>query len=116
MLREKHKASLKSSSSKSRAKPSLEEIRQMLREQLPHLRKEYGVGTLWLFGSYVHGEQHKRSDLDILIEFNEVPNLPEFIALERLLSDITGVKVDLVSIRSLKGDIGKRILSEKVLV
>ena len=116
MQREKHKASSKSASSKSRAKPSLEEIKQMLREQLPRLRKEYGVGTLWLFGSYVQGEQHKRSDLDVLVEFNEVPNLPEFIELENYLSDITGIKVDLVSIRSLKGDIGKRILSEKVPV
>ncbi len=116
MQREKHKAPQKSTSTKSRAEPSLEKIKQMLREQLPQLRKEYGIGTLWLFGSYVHGEQHKRSDLDILVEFNEVPNLPEFIALEMLLSNITGIKVDLVSIRSLKGDIGKRILSEKVQV
>lgn len=116
MQREKHKASLKSVSSKSRAKPSLEEIKQMLREQLPRLRKEYGVGTLWLFGSYVQGEQHKRSDLDVLVEFDKVPNLPEFIELESSLGGITGIKVDLVSIRSLKGDIGKRILSEKVPV
>jgi len=114
MPREKHKASLKTSSSKSMAMSSLEEIKQMLREQLPSLRKDHGVGTLWLFGSYVHGEQHKCNDLDLLVEFDEVPNLPEFIALESYFSDITGFKVDLVSIRSLKGDIGKRILSEKV--
>jgi predicted nucleotidyltransferase len=107
---------LKSASSKSRAKPSLEEIKRMLREQLPRLRKEYGASALWLFGSYVQGEQHKRSDLDVLVEFSEVPNLPEFIALESCLSDIAGIKVDLVSVRSLKGDIGERIQSEKVQV
>lgn len=116
MQPEKRKASAKSASSKSRAKPSLEEIKQMLREQLPRQRKEYGVGTLWLFGSYVQGAQHKRSDLDVLVEFAEVPTLPKFIEFESHLSDIAGIKVDLVSIRSLKGDIGKRILSERVPV
>jgi predicted nucleotidyltransferase len=116
MQRKRLKASLKSASSKSKAKPSLEETKRMLREQLPRLRKEHDVGTLWLFGSYVQGEQHKRSDLDVLVEFREVPNLPEFIALESCLSDITGIKVDLVSIGSPKGDTCKRILSERVPV
>ncbi|HWQ18976.1 MAG TPA: nucleotidyltransferase family protein, partial [Methanotrichaceae archaeon] len=77
---------------------------------------EYGVGTLWIFGSFVRGEQHKRSDLDVLVEFDKVPTLPEFISLESDLSNITGIKVDLVSIRSLKGEIGERILREKVPV
>ena len=87
---------------------------QLLRDNLADLRREYRIGSLWLFGSYVRGEQHKRSDLDILVEFDEVPTLPKFISLERKLCDITGIKVDLVSIRALKGEIGERILREKV--
>ena len=86
----------------------------MLRDNLADLRREYHVGSLWLFGSYVRGEQHKRSDLDILVEFEEVPTLPEFISLERKLREVTGIKVDLVSICALKGEIGVRILREKV--
>ena len=101
-------------SSKSRPKPALEEIKQMLRDHLPQLREEYSIRDLWLFGSYVRGEQHKSSDLDVLVEFEEVPNLPKFISLERRLREITGIKVDLVSIRALKGEIGERILHEKV--
>jgi predicted nucleotidyltransferase len=95
-------------------KPALEDLKQLLRNNLADLRKEYRVGTLWLFGSYVRGEQHKCSDLDILVEFEEVPTLPKFISLERKLREITGIKVDLVSIRALKGEIGERILREKV--
>ena len=64
----------------------------MLREQLPRLRKEYGVSALWLFGSYVQGEQHKRSDLDVLVEFSEVPNLPEFITLESCFAILRELK------------------------
>ena len=101
-------------SSKSRPKPALDEIKQMLRNHLPQLREEYSIRDLWLFGSYVRGEQHKSSDLDVLVEFEDVPNLPKFISLERRLREITGIKVDLVSIRALKGEIGERILHEKV--
>jgi predicted nucleotidyltransferase len=99
---------------KSMPKPALEDLKQLLRDNLADLRREYRVGSLWLFGSYVRGEQHKRSDLDILVEFEEVPTLPKFISLERKLREITGIKVDLVSIRALKGEIGERILREKV--
>ncbi len=98
---------------KSRPKPTLDEIKRVLRDRLPQLHEEYGVGTLWLFGSYVRGDRHRRSDLDVLVEFREVPTLPKFISLEHKLCEITGIKVDLVSIRSLKGEIGERILREK---
>jgi predicted nucleotidyltransferase len=97
----------------------LNELIMNLRKELEGLEIKYGVGALWIFGSYVQGEQHKRSDLDVLVEFSEVPNLPEFIALESCLSclsDITGIKADLVSIGSPKGDTCKRILSERVPV
>ena len=75
---------------KSVPKPALEDLKQLLRDNLADLRREYRVGSLWLFGSYVRGEQHKRSDLDILVEFEEVPTLPEFISLERKLCEVTG--------------------------
>jgi uncharacterized protein len=96
--------------------PSLNIIIQNLRENLPNLRREYSIRHVWLFGSFVRGEQHKRSDLDVLVEFEEAPTLPRFISLERRLREITGIKVDLVSIRALRGEIGERILQEKVAV
>ena len=99
---------------KSKPKPTLEDLKILIRDNLADLRREYHIGSLWLFGSYVRGEQHKTSDLDILVEFEQVPTLPKFISLERKLREITGIKVDLVSIRSLKGEIGERILREKV--
>jgi uncharacterized protein len=99
---------------KSHPRPALEDLKQLLHDNLLDLRREYHVGSLWLFGSYVRGEQHKHSDLDILVEFDEVPTLPKFISLERKLREVTGIKVDLVSIRALKGEIGERILREKV--
>ena len=96
--------------------PTLDQIIQNLRVNLPNLRREYSIRTVWLFGSFVRGEQHKRSDLDVLVEFEDAPTLPRFISLERRLREITGIKVDLVSIRALRGEIGERILQEKVAV
>lgn len=42
-----------------------------------------------------------------------MPTLPKFISLERKLREIIGIKVDLVSIRAIKGEISERILREK---
>jgi len=64
---------------KSMPKPALEDLKQLLRDNLADLRREYRVSSLWLFGSCVRGEQHKRSDLDILVEFEEVPTLLNMI-------------------------------------
>ena len=66
--------------------------------------------------SYVKGKQTKDSDLDLLVEFYETPGLLRFIAMENYLSDMLGVKVDLVMKDALKPAIGKRILAEVVPV
>lgn len=84
--------------------------------QLPKLSKDYSIKSLGVFGSYIRGKQKKTSDLDILVEFNETPSLLTFIALENQLSQVLGVKVDLVMKKTLKPIIGKHILSEVTYV
>lgn len=85
---------------------------QILRENLPELRERYGVRELRLFGSCLRGEQRKRSDLDVLVEFDRVPSLFEFVRLERYLSELLEIKVDLVMKSALKPAIGRHILKE----
>jgi uncharacterized protein len=97
-------------------KRSLEKFLEILRHQTPMLAERYSVDTLEVFGSYVRAEQRKNSDLDILVTFREAPSLLTFIALENHLTDLLGVKVDLVMKDSLKPAIGKNILSEAVPV
>lgn len=88
-----------------------------LRQNLPEMRKRYGVRSLGIFGSYVRSQQRKRSDLDILVEFNNGSlTLFQFVELRDFLSDLLGVKVDLVEKRALKPAIGKHILEEVVFV
>ena len=79
---------------------------------MPFLRERYRVRTLGVFGSYARGEQRRQSDLDLLVDFDEPPSLLGFIALENYLSDLLGVKVDLVMRDALKPHIGRHILDE----
>lgn len=88
----------------------------ILREHLAELTRKYRVSYLGIFGSYVRGEQGPESDLDILVEFEEAPGFFEFVRLEDYLSEVLGVKVDLVMKSALKSAIGKHILEEVVEV
>jgi uncharacterized protein len=95
---------------------SLEKILEVLRQQIPMLTERYAVETLEVFGSYVRSEQRQDSDLDILITFKEDPSLLTYIAMENYLSDLLGIKVDLVMKDSLKPKIGQQILREAIPV
>ncbi len=101
-----------------RKKPieDLEGVQQVLRDLMPELQERYGVKFLGVFGSYATGQQRKRSDVDILVEFTEgVPmSLIRFVTLELELGKSLGRKVDLVERSALaqKPAIGKRILEE----
>ncbi len=92
----------------------LARAKRILRKHLPELRERYSVKSLGVFGSYVRGEQKKRSDLDVLVEFEHAPSLFKYIDLEDYLSDLVGIKVDLVMKKTLKPVIGQRILAEVV--
>lgn len=85
-----------------------------LRENLPFLRERYQVESLGVFGSYVRKDQRTESDLDLLVSFRKPPSLLQFIELENHLSDLLGIRVDLVMKDTLKRRIGKRILREVI--
>jgi uncharacterized protein len=73
---------------------------------LSHL-KEFDPIQVGIFGSYARGDNKKDSDIDILVKFKESPSLLTLIKLENDLSEILGVKVDLVTTGALKN---KRIM------
>ncbi len=89
-------------------------IKSKIEKSMPILKGRYKVKTIGIFGSYVRGKQKKRSDIDILVEFEEVPGLLTFLEVENYLSDILNIKVDLVMKDALKPVIGKHILKEVI--
>ncbi len=94
----------------------IEEIKRILEVHKEELRGRYGIKEIGIFGSYVRGEERKDSDLDLLAEFEEGAKigLLEFVKAENYLSDLLGVKVELVEKSALKPRIGRHILKEVV--
>lgn len=97
-------------------KKKIDEIILKLRKYLPILEKKYSVKNLEVFGSYIRGEQKRKSDLDILVEFHKTIDLFKYIELENYLSERLGVKVDLVMKDTLKPRIKDIILNEAIPV
>lgn len=94
----------------------LDQIMTSLRQYLPSLVEEYNIQSIGVFGSYVRHEEKPGSDVDLLVSFNEIPGLLKFIELENRLSDMLGVKVDLVMEEALKPNIARRVLPEVVQI
>ncbi len=90
------------------------ELLATLRQVLPVVAERYGVRSLGLFGSHIRNEQGPHSDLDLLVEYDQAPSLLKFIELEHYLTDLLGMKVDLVLKTSLKPMIRNRILREVI--
>ena len=88
---------------------TLASIKKTLSRAKASLRKEYGVSSLAVFGSYVRGEQKKSSDLDVLVRFQNPPGLFAFVELQHKLSRILGLKVDLVMDDGLRPSISRSI-------
>ncbi|MFH2124348.1 MAG: nucleotidyltransferase family protein [Pseudomonadota bacterium] len=89
-----------------------QKILNIIRDTKPELASLYGVKNVGVFGSYVRGQQHKQSDIDILVSFNRDIDLFDFVELREYLEARLHNKVDLVMESALKPGIGKRILAE----
>lgn len=95
---------------------SLEEIKSILRKQKLQIRERYGVSKIGIFGSYVRGEQKKKSDVDILVEFEKPISLLKLVNLENFLADIIGIKVDVVPKEDIRHELKERIIKEVIYV
>jgi predicted nucleotidyltransferase len=94
----------------------VESIKRVLLQHKAELNEKFKVKTIGVFGSYIRGEQKRSSDVDVLVEFEVPVGLFEFMKLENYLSDLLGVKVDLVSKKTLKPHIGEHILQEVIMI
>ncbi|MFH1856792.1 MAG: nucleotidyltransferase domain-containing protein [Candidatus Omnitrophota bacterium] len=89
---------------------SKENITNFLKENKIRFKK-YGVVKIGLFGSYVNEKNKKRSDVDILVEFNK-GTFDNYLGLRGDLEKKLHAKVDLVSIKALKNRMKSYILKE----
>ena len=95
---------------------TLDEIKKILTKHKEELKGKYKVKEIGIFGSYVRREQKKSSDIDILVEFENPVSLLHIVSLENHLSDILGIKVDVVPKKNIRKELKEAILKEAVLV
>ncbi|MEM3445758.1 MAG: nucleotidyltransferase family protein [Thermoplasmata archaeon] len=97
---------------------ALSELKRILEIHKDDIKENFKVKEIGIFGSYLRGEMKETSDLDILVEFENDTSISliDFIKLENYLSELLGVKVDLVDKESLRPTIGKTILREVVYI
>jgi predicted nucleotidyltransferase len=90
----------------------------ILNKEKDFLRRRYHVNHLGLFGSVVRGEEHEKSDIDILVDFDESKNVSLFdmIHLKHYLEDTLHRPVDLVHEKMIKPNLRHQIISETVIV
>lgn len=91
-----------------------EEIIKLLKELTGEVEQKYKARIKGIFGSFVRGEEHEKSDIDILVEFEEGANLLHLVGLSLFLEDKINMPVDLVPSDTLRKEIREDILKEAI--
>ena len=79
--------------------------------------KKQGAKKVAIFGSYAKNKQKKNSDIDVIVEFKDEKSLLEIVKIERQLSELIGIKVDLSTKNSISPYLAESIKKEmEVLV
>ncbi len=95
---------------------SSEEILVKLRELKPQILQRFRAKEIQLFGSSVRREQDPGSDIDILVDFEDVADLFDLTGLAIFLEDELQQKVDVVPKRALREELQESILNEAVAI
>lgn len=94
----------------------IESVRKKLADHKADLASRFGIRQLGIFGSYARGQQKKGSDIDLLVTYKKTPGFFGLVRAENYLSELLGIKVDLVIDEDLHPAIAKRISKEVVAV
>ncbi|CAG0991419.1 MAG: nucleotidyltransferase [Candidatus Methanoperedens nitroreducens] len=95
---------------------TLEEIIEAIKKRKNVLKEKYNVKEIGIFGSYVRGEQTEKSDVDILVDFYELPDVFNLLKLERSLRGILKCKVDVIRKQAIRKELRDQILSEAIRI
>jgi predicted nucleotidyltransferase len=90
---------------------SKKDIEKILRRNKAILKK-YKVNKVGIFGSFAIGKTKKKSDVDLLVEFEDVIDLFDFVHLTDEIQKVLKVKVDLSTPDAIKPYIKPVILRE----
>jgi predicted nucleotidyltransferase len=88
----------------------------MHRDAIRRMVLESGMANPRVFGSTASGEDHEDSDLDLLVDPSPDTSLLDVAKLQLEIETTVGVKVDLITPRSLPSSFRERVLSQAIPV
>jgi len=90
--------------------------RNMVLHQIAQALREQGATRVAVFGSYARGEERQGSDIDVLVEFSARKSLLDLVRIERELHEAVGVKVDLLTEKSISPYLVDRVKQEMEVI
>lgn len=90
--------------------------RQEIENRIIPVLQSHGVKSIAIFGSYARGENRPDSDLDVLVEFSSQKTLFDLIGIEQELSEMLGIKVDMLTENAISPYLINSIKQELVLI
>lgn len=85
-------------------------------ELINSIATKHGVKRISLFGSVARGEEQEKSDIDLLVDFDEGASLFDLINLKLELEGIYNRKVDITTVNSLHPLMASQVRDEAILL
>ena len=92
--------------------PTIEEIKKTASV----VGQQYGVERIFLFGSYVRGDNNENSDIDFRIDKGRIKGLFQLCGFKNKLKDMLGKEVDVLTTQSLDEKFLSHISKEEILL
>ncbi|MBF0161411.1 MAG: nucleotidyltransferase family protein [Magnetococcales bacterium] len=92
------------------------DVMQQLTRSKEHLRREFGVARLALFGSTARDDASESSDVDVLVAFDGPATSARYFGVQFYLEDLLGCSVDLVTDKALRHELRPFIEREAIHV
>ncbi len=95
---------------------SLDEIKELIEQHKPELKRQFHVDKIGVFGSYARGTPKKRSDVDFLVTFDT--NVSPFTlgGLYAHLQEIIGMNIDVVPLEDLRPELRENVMKDVVYI
>jgi uncharacterized protein len=92
-----------------------DQIADIIKRSAPVLKSHHATEA-YVFGSTARGDNRSDSDVDILVRFDKIRGLFEFVGTKLALEDALGKKVDLVHIDALRKEFREDVERERVQI
>jgi len=95
---------------------NVEEIEKIIKREKEELLRRYKIKNIGIFGSYAKNSAKEKSDIDLIVEFEEPVSLLGVIKAENYLTELLGIRVDLVPKEDIRKELKETILKEVIYI